>query len=180
MRVFVVSFCAAFLCSCGGNQDSQQKDIGSSKKRDTVRSAPVDTVPISGKEFLDLSDFKSIKAYRLQDTLTIDLTGDGRTDKAYLSGNPRRLNVQDGKSGQTVVVGSHKSFQNIADDLGWVDFWGVTNDKSTYEVVVTDGELTGSRTVTLAYPSLVLRRSEEGGGVVTFRDGQFQWVHQAD
>jgi hypothetical protein len=51
---------------------------------------------------------------------------------------------------------------------------------STYNIIVKDGDLVGSKKVALAYPSIFLRKEEVGGGVITFKNGKYIWLHQAD
>lgn len=123
--------------------------------------------------------FKDFRAFALSDTIVFDLNGDSQNEKAYFDTMPaRKLIIVDGKTKKRIVVGSHPSFQGIADDLGWVDGWGVTRDKKTFEVIVEDSEITGDREVILQYPSLVLG-IQEGGGVITFKNGNYIWIHQS-
>lgn len=63
---------------------------------------------------------------------------------------------------------------------GWVEFWGVVNDKWTYNVIVKDGELVGGEEIPLSYSSIFLRKEEVGGGVITCKNGKYIWIHQAD
>jgi hypothetical protein len=108
------------------------------------------------------------------------LTGDGVVDRAYFEGDPRKLIVVIGENNRRVVVGSDNTFDGVAEDLSWVDYWGITHDRTTGQVVVVDGEVSGGKSIALRNSSIVLRRGEEGGGVVTFRDGWFNWIHQSD
>lgn len=32
----------------------------------------------------------------------------------------------------------------------------------------------------LENPSIVVRKEEVGGGLITFKDGRYVWIHQAD
>jgi len=71
-------------------------------------------------------------------------------------------------------------FYEMGDDFGWVDTWGVTYDKIANEVLIKDSEIIGGRDVKLKNPSIILRKEDAGGGLVTFLDSKYQWVHQAD
>jgi hypothetical protein len=47
-------------------------------------------------------------------------------------------------------------------------------------VLIGEGEIIGEQEFVLANPSIYVRKAEVGGGVITFKDGKFRWVHQAD
>lgn len=143
-----------------------------------------DTIPAQQVAVDDdaVTEFKTFIKYQLKDTIEEDFNGDLIKDKAFLkqSANQRHLYIVDGKTSQVTKVGGDTSFNDLGNNFDWVDFWGLTKDTATYEVEVIDGEVSGSRDVKLLYPSLVFRKEEVGGGVVTYRDKAYKWVHQAD
>lgn len=61
-----------------------------------------------------------------------------------------------------------------------MDYWGVLQDSSTYEIIITNGEIVGDTLVRLENPSIFVRKKEVGGGLITFKDGKYEWIHQAD
>jgi hypothetical protein len=61
----------------------------------------------------------------------------------------------------------------------WVDYWGLVEDKETIEVTLTEeGDILESITVTLKNPSIVLGNNDFGGGLITYRNGKYEWIHQ--
>ncbi len=125
---------------------------------------------------------KSFKQYHIGDTISADLNGDNIQDKAYFKiiSNKKTIIVEDGKSKEEKRIGFDKSFGEIGNNFNWVEFWGVTYDKETYENIILDGEITKGRTVKLINQSIFVGKNEAGGGIITFKDGRFIWVHQAD
>lgn len=68
----------------------------------------------------------------------------------------------------------------MRNDFSWVDFWGTTKDRETYEIVIKDSEIIGDKTTKLDNNSIFVRKEEVGGGVITYKNGKFIWVHQSD
>ena len=65
--------------------------------------------------------------------------------------------------------------------FNWVDYWALVEDRETSETTFKeDGDVLGGREVKLQNPSIFVARDEEGGGLITFRNGKYEWVHQAD
>jgi hypothetical protein len=130
-----------------------------------------------------LSDSVSLYRYALQDTLREDVNCDGFIDQIFISKTDsiRNIILFDGKSKKQKVFGVDLQVEGETEaGYSWVDFWGITKDTSTWEMIIDDGEIAGTRTVTLKCPSIVLRKEEVGGGIITFKKKEFVWVHQAD
>ena len=72
------------------------------------------------------------------------------------------------------------NFEEIGDDFSWVDSWGILIDTITYEIVIEDSEIKGDTIIELQNPSIVLKKQEAGGGLIAFRNGKYDWIHQAD
>lgn len=64
-------------------------------------------------------------------------------------------------------------------EFDWVDYWGLVEDKETSETTFADnGDVLGSKAVKLQNPSIALGASELGGGLITFLNGKYVWIHQ--
>jgi hypothetical protein len=128
-----------------------------------------------------ISEFKNSKIFSVSDTINSDLNGDGINDHAYFTDIIKReLIIIDGKSRTITKIGDDISFDKIGKDFKWVDFWGITTDHETFEVIIQDNEIVNEQKYLLNYNSLFLRKNDVGGGVITFRNGKFVWIHQAD
>jgi hypothetical protein len=138
-------------------------------------------VPVRNAELLD--DSVSFFRYSMQDTIREDLNCDGIADLVYFGqhSNGRSLVFFNGRSSEAKRFGRELPVgKGLGEDFGWVHFWGLTRDTATWEALIEDGEILGSTTTVLRCPSILLRSAEAGGGIITFRDNGFQWVHQAD
>ena len=64
-------------------------------------------------------------------------------------------------------------------EFDWVDYWGLVEDKETSETTFTeDGDVLDSKTVNLKNPSIALGKDEVGGGLITYLNGKYVWIHQ--
>lgn len=126
-------------------------------------------------------EFKSLIKYDLKDTLEADLNGDEVKEKTYWqeTNGQRHLYITDGATKQVIKIGQDSSFRDMGDNFSWVDSWALTNDSSTFEIEIIDGEIKGEKNVSLHYPSIVVRK-EEAGGVITWNGKTYKWVHQSD
>lgn len=139
--------------------------------------------PALSREIELLSDSVSLYRYGLQDTVREDVNCDGFIDQIFFSKKDsiRHIILLDGKNKKQKVFGLDLQVKGETEaDYSWVDFWGITKDTLTWEMIIDDGEIAGSRSVTLRCPSIVLRKEEVGGGIITFKKSEFVWVHQAD
>lgn len=186
--VFLVAI-ITFSCADPAKMKTEQRleSIEARKGSDSLQKI-MDTIgkPVSNviiKEAELLGDSVSFYRYGLQDTLITDVNCDGFIDRIYFSqqSTERHLNLLNGKEKKQKVFGLDLPVKGETEaDYSWVDFWGITKDTSTWEMIVIDSEIAGSRNVTLNCPSIVLRKAEVGGGIITFRGTEFVWVHQAD
>ncbi|RFS17115.1 hypothetical protein [Emticicia sp. C21] len=124
-------------------------------------------------------EFKNFKVYNISDTIKADFNGDKVIDTAFFT-DKKNISIVDGLSKKAIIVGVDKSSEEMGNDFSWVDFWGITTDIETYEIVIDDSEIVGDKKVKLNNTSLFLRKDEVGGGVITFKDGQYIWIHQTD
>jgi hypothetical protein len=125
-----------------------------------------------------IGEFKTFRIYQLADTINSDLNGDNILDLAFFSN--QKIYIIDGQTKKRLQVGLDKSFGDMRNDFSWVDFWGTTEDRETYEIVIKDSEIIGDKTTKLDNNSIFVRKDEVGGGVITYKDGKFIWVHQSD
>jgi hypothetical protein len=89
--------------------------------------------------------------------------------------------IRDG--GRIDTIGAGIGFEEMGDDFSWVDTWGILEDSITYEIVIEDNEIKGSKEFKLTNPSIFVWKTtdeEAGGGIITFKDNKYQWVHQAE
>jgi hypothetical protein len=125
---------------------------------------------------------KDFSRFSLDDAIIVDLNGDRVNDTATFETRNLKAGIviADGRTSGQTLVGCGHAFEEMGDDFGWVDEWGIVRDSSTYEVLIGEGEIIGEQEFVLANPSIYVRKAEVGGGVITFKDGKFRWVHQAD
>lgn len=192
MNRILIIICTSILISCDKKKENEQnenisiidtvtkknnQEIVSQKKSENIEFDNVSNRAISLK-----NEFKSFEINNLKDTIKADLNGDKISDFAFFTNNnnKRELFVLDGKSNKKIKIGQDKSFGTMADDFNWVDFWGTTDDKETFEVVISDSEIVGDTITKLNNKSIFVRKEEAGGGVITFKDNGFIWIHQSD
>ena len=127
-------------------------------------------------------EFKDFSTYSLADTIIGDLNGDRVNDTATFETRNGKAGIviREGGTSRQTLIGCGHAFEEMGDDFSWVEQWGILRDKSTYEIVIKDAEIIGGEQFMLDNPSVYVRKAEVGGGVITFKDGRFTWVHQAD
>ena len=64
--------------------------------------------------------------------------------------------------------------------MNWVNLWCIVYDKETYEVIINNWEMEGEPMVKMGSPGIYIGRQEEGGGMITYKDGELYWIHLAD
>jgi hypothetical protein len=187
-------FMVVLLMSCGQSGTNKQEiskgpsldsSINSERsadilKTDTIQKAINEKIDYQVKELSSV--FKNFRLMDLKEPILADLNGDGITDKAiFTSLNGKRgILITEGKGHKVVKIGLGEAFEEMSDDFSWVDYWAVVQDSTTYEVIIIDSEINGDTIVSLEHPSIVVRKEEVGGGVITFKNGKYQWIHQAD
>jgi hypothetical protein len=123
------------------------------------------------------------KKVPLNHFIIADLNGNQNMDTAeFISLNGKKgILIRDG--GRIDTIGAGIGFEEMGDDFSWVDTWGILEDSITYEIVIEDNEIKGSKEFKLTNPSIFVWKTtdeEAGGGIITFKDNKYQWVHQAE
>lgn len=127
-----------------------------------------------------VSGFKKATLFKLTDSIMADFNGDGFLDKAFYKKENRTsgILIKHGKTSEEVRIGFGKQFAHMA-EFDWVDYWGLVEDRETSETTFTkDGDVLGSKPKELQNPSIVLGADELGGGLITFINGKYVWIHQ--
>lgn len=126
--------------------------------------------------------FRTFQVLSLSDPVFVDLNGDGAVEQARFTTREGKqgISIIDGKSKKEIILGAGNSFSPAGDNFDWVDYWGITTDSEVGETSAQNGEVTGTKKVTLAHPAIILREDEAGGGLIVWRNNRYEWVHQAD
>ena len=131
------------------------------------------------KEFLAFN-FQKATLYKLTDTIIADFNGDGIMDKAFhkkeneISG----IIIIHGQTNEEFRIGFGKPFAHMT-EFNWIDYWALIEDKETNEITFSeDGSVLGTQKINLQNPSIFLGQNETGGGLITFMNGKYVWIHQ--
>lgn len=184
----------AILSSCGQSSPVQKSGPKNSVSGDTIKddqriveSKNQEQIKIEPAKKNDIQnetvdfEFKNAIAFQLTDTITADFNGDGQEDQAIFKkeDGTSGIHIKHGQTDEEIKIGFGKKFAHLT-EFNWVDFWGLVKDSATYEIIIEDAEITGDTIVRLENPSIFVRKDEVGGGIVTFRNGKYKWIHQAD
>jgi hypothetical protein len=160
------------------NSDTISKDNIISDKQKSNEEKP------NEEDFREqsLSGFEKAKLYKLTDTIKADFNGDGISDKVFYKkdNGTSGIIIIHGKTNEEVKIGFGKKFSTWSDyDCNWIDYWGLVEDRETIETSFTEeGDVIGTKNVKLQNPSIVLGENEIGGGLITFINGKYVWIHQ--
>ena len=168
------------------NQNISQKDTLAKKNKSEIVSQKED----DRNEFDTLTnitsslknEFKSFEIKNTKDTIKEDLNGDKISDLAFFTNNndKRQIFILDGKSKRKIKFEKYTSSGEMEDDFSWVDYWGTTKDKETFEILIIDSEIAGDTIKKLENNSIFVRKEEVGGGVITYINNKYIWIHQSD
>lgn len=190
--IYILTF--LILSSCRQSNSEQTSNIVLDTLTDQVSdTAFTDSNNIANQNLADenqteeyrkqsLSEVEKAELYKLTDTITADFNGDGFLDKAiYKKDNETSgIIIIHGKTNYQVKIGFGKLFAHMT-DFNWVDYWELFEDTETSETTFRDdGDILGSKKVRLQNVSIFIGRHEEGGGLITFKNGNYEWIHQAD
>jgi len=188
--IYILTF--LILTGCGQSNSEQTQNAVS----DTLNDQISDTTIKESSDFAEqnstdenlteeyrnqsLSGFEKATLYALTDTITADFNGDGFLDKAIYKKEKETsgIIIIHGKTNEQVKIGFGKQFAHMT-EFNWVDYWGLVEDKETSETTFTeDGDVLDSKTVNLKNPSIALGKDEVGGGLITYLNGKYVWIHQ--
>jgi hypothetical protein len=188
--IYITTF--LILTGCGQTNSEQNSNIN----KDTITDKVLDTTISDNKQIAkqnstdenltedyrnqSLSGFEKTTLYKLTDTITADFNGDGFLDKAIYKKEKETsgIIIIHGKTNEQVKIGFGKQFAHMT-EFDWVDYWGLVEDKETSETTFTeDGDVLDSKTVNLKNPSIALGKDEVGGGLITYLNGKYVWIHQ--
>jgi hypothetical protein len=188
--IYILTF--LILTGCGQSNSEQTQNAVS----DTLTDQISDTTIKESSDFAEqnstdenlteeyrnqsLSGFEKATLYALTDTITADFNGDGFLDKAIYKKEKETsgIIIIHGKTNEQVKIGFGKQFVHMT-EFDWVDYWGLVEDKETSETTFTeDGDVLASKTVNLKNPSIALGKDEVGGGLITYLNGKYVWIHQ--
>jgi hypothetical protein len=127
-----------------------------------------------------LSGFEKATLYKLTDTIVADFNGDGIIDKAFYKKENQNsgIIIKHGQTNEVVKIGFGKQFAHMT-EFDWVDYWGLVEDRETSKTTFTEeGDVLGSKAVKLQNSSIALGADEVGGGLITFLNGKYVWIHQ--
>jgi len=126
--------------------------------------------------------FKNYKEYRITDTISIDLNGNGILESVYFDNKDCSKILIREKDKELISIGCGKEdYMGFPNAVGWVDLWCVVSDKGVWEVLFTDdGDIDKDTIINLERPSIYIGKEEAGGGIITYRNGKLYWVHQSD
>lgn len=189
--IYILTFLV--LASCGQSNSGRT----SSKDLDTLNSHQVsDTAVIKGNKInqqnstdenlteeyrkQSLYGFEKATLYELTDTIYADFNGDRISDKAFYKKESETsgIIIIHGKTNEEVKIGFGRQFGHMK-EFNWVDYWGLVEDKATSEVTFDeDYNVLGGKEVKLQNLSILLGKDEVGGGLITFMNGKYVWIHQ--
>ena len=168
--------------------DSNQTDL-TTRDEPLVKELDSQAPESTNQENLDLEEYRrqSLSAsfeqstlFNLTDTIKADFNGDGALDNAFFvkDNETSGIVIIHGALNEEVRIGFGIRFAHF-DDFNWVDYWGLVLDEKTSKSTFTeDGDLLDSEDVALLNPSIVLEKDEVGGGLITFLNGKYVWIHQ--
>lgn len=126
------------------------------------------------------------RSYRLLPSFLVeDFTGDGAHDIAIFvskkSNNKQGILFLFGEDDKMFVSGAGNSFGPGGDDFKWADDWELFIESKTFETTFLDnGDVDGSKEMTLSRPAVSIREEEGSGGLIYFNGEKFTWIHQGD
>jgi hypothetical protein len=120
-----------------------------------------------------------------QQFLEADFSGDKKVDVAVWvkqkdNGKKGILFFIDGNA-DPIIVGAGNELGYAGDDFKWAGIWEIVDAKFTEETTFSeDGDVNGSKPVTLERPAISIREVEGSGGLIYFDGKAFTWIHQGD
>ncbi len=130
----------------------------------------------------DSFEFKNYKEYKITDTISIDLNGNGVLEKIYFDRKDCPKIIIKEKGQKLISFGcGNNDFKGFPKKIDWVDLWCVVFDKNVWEVTFKEnGDIDNDITSRLERPSLYIGKKGAGGGIITYKNKNLYWIHQSD
>lgn len=193
MKQIIYLLTILILASCGQSNSEQNVESLSDMLTDSIsdKFSTVHTISIQQDSTEEnqlevdhrkqsLIGYKKATLYKLTDSIMADFNGDGFIDKAIYKKEQETsgIIIVHGKTNEQVKIGFGILFAHLT-EFNWVDYWGLVEDKETSETTFTaDGDVLGDQNIKLQNTSIVLGKDEVGGGLITFINGKYVWIHQ--
>lgn len=127
--------------------------------------------------------YKNFKIHTLNEILREDFNGDKIIDKAVFIKSKKKsgIIITDGKSLKKTYLCFGKEFFNFT-DFNWANYWGILKDSTTFEILFNknSGDIIGDTIIKLKNISIFVEEDEFNGGVITFENDKYKWVHQTE
>ncbi|WP_394749171.1 hypothetical protein [Spongiimicrobium salis] len=125
--------------------------------------------------------FKNYKEYRINDTISIDLNGNGILEKIYFNRNNHHQLYIDEKGAQRIVLGNKSgTFSEFPSTMEWVNLWSVVSDDQVTQVLFEEnGPVLKDSLIAMEGPGIYIGREVLGGGIITYRKNKLSWIHQS-
>ncbi|MBN1639356.1 MAG: hypothetical protein JW866_10330 [Ignavibacteriales bacterium] len=178
---YLFSICLIVLISCKTTQnDNRPITKNDSLSKIIDKSEPTLTEIENYIQESLQSEFSQSKMYDLTENLNADFNGDGINDNArFVKNENSGIIIVFGGFNDTTRLGFGKKFAHMT-NFNWVDYWAIVNDSVTFEILFKDNEISGDTLVQLENSSIVLIEEEASSGLITFKNGEFIWIHQTD
>lgn len=188
--IYILTF--LILIGCGQSNSKQTQNAVSNTLTDQISDTTIkESSEFAKQNSIDenlnedyrnqaLSEFDKATLNALTDIITADFNGDGFLDKAIYKKEKETsgIIIIHDKTNEQVKIGFGKQFSHMT-EFDWVDYWGLVEDKETSETAFTvDGDVLYCKTVNLKNPSIALGKDEVGGGLITYLNGKYVWIHQ--
>lgn len=185
MKQIIYIFTLLIIASCGPSNLEQKITTAGDTNTTDKNVKETDGYNQSKDDYRkqSLSGYEKVTFHKLTDTIIADFNGDGVVDQAFYKkeNETSGIIIKHGKTSEEIRIGFGKNFSTWSDhfDCNWVNYWGLVEDKETFETNFTeDGDVVGTQKIKLSNPSIVLGKDEVGGGLITFMKGKYVWIHQ--
>jgi|GEM_PF-5500954 len=117
--------------------------------------------------------------------LIADIDGDGKEETIFLVKNQQSQKegiciTELAEAKDCTIIGAGNIYFDVQDNLSWVQKWLIRSPGETFEITFKDnGDIEGSKQVFLSHSSLGLYNEDDLGGIITYREGGYTWIHQA-
>ncbi len=127
-------------------------------------------------------DFEKYQVYSLEDTIQIDLDGNGIIEKIFFTSSEcKRIIIQESEK-QKMTLGCNEDIPHgFPNEVDWVDHWCVVSDSKVSEMLFFEnGDVDKDTLIDLERSSIFIGMEEVGGGIITYLNKQWYWVQQAN